>query len=109
MRSPNSRPATGLETEPVARITLPASSSRSPTLTLASEVSAPAPSTSSISFFLNSEPTPPTSVLITLARRLATPAKSTSRPLTEIPNSPAWSISDSTSATRSTALAGMQA
>ena len=63
----------------------------------------------SILFFLNRPATPPVSVLMTFCRRSMTFAKSTERSGTEMPKSSASSISASTSATRSTALAGMQA
>ena len=53
-RPPNSRPGTGLGTEPVAStIALRASISASPTRTLPSPVSEPEPSISSMPFFLN--------------------------------------------------------
>ena len=102
-------PGTGLATDPVARtIALDASYTSSPTFT-PPLLNAPTPSITSILFFLNRPPTPPVNVLITFSRRAETLLKSISRPATSMPNSSASSISLSTSATRSTALAGMQA
>jgi hypothetical protein len=60
-------------------------------------------------FFLKRPATPPVSVLTTFWRRSKTLAKSTVRFGTEMPKSSASSISESTSATRRKALAGMQA
>ena len=79
------------------------------TVTAPGPASAPSPSITSIPFFLNSPATPPVSVLITFRRRAVTPAKSTTGSDTLIPYSSASRISESTSATRSTALAGMHA
>ena len=113
MRPPNSVPGSGLGTEPVARMTVFASisvpSKLPPTLTLPSSVTEPWPSMYSILFFLNRPATPPVSVEMTFSRRAMTLAKSTERSGTEMPKSSASSISASTSATRRTALAGMQA
>ena len=62
-------------TEPVARIThFEASYSVSPTRTLPSPVRPPAPSITSILFFLNRPATPPVRVLMTFARRSMTAA-----------------------------------
>ena len=108
-RPPNSVPGTGLGTEPVARITVLAWISSSPTLTLPSAVSEPTPSMTSILFFFIRPPTPPVSVLMTFLRRSLTAPKSIVRSGTVMPKSPASSISEMMSATRSTALAGMQA
>ena len=112
-RPPNCVPGTGRATEPVASTTTLASSSRPskspPTFTLPSAVTAPWPLMTSMEFFLNRPATPPVRVLITLSRRAATPAKSTLGSFTLMPKSSASRISESTSAVRSTALAGMHA
>ena len=109
-RPPNFVPGIGLGTEPQARMIVLASISSPPTVTLPPPASAPSPSITSMPFFLNSPATPPVSVLMTLSRRCATAAKSTcTPPCTLSPNSSASSISALTSATRSTALAGMHA
>ena len=67
------------------------------------------PSITSTLFFFIRPPTPPVSVLITLRRRSPTAPKSIERSGTVMPNSDASSISETMSATRSTAFAGMQA
>ncbi len=108
-RPPNSVPGTGLPTEPVARITDLASYSSSPTRTFASRVTDPKPSITSILFFFIRPATPPVRVLMTLRRRSPTAPKSIERSGTLMPNSAASSISLTMSATRRTALAGMQA
>ena len=113
-RPPKLVPGIGRGTEPVARITPLAASISSPskfppTLTLASEVTEPWPSMKSMPFFLNRPLTPPVSVLMTRWRRWPTAAKSISGSATLIPKSSASRTSCSTSATRSTALAGMHA
>ena len=112
-RPPKLVPGTGRATEPVARMTVLASisvpSKSPPTLTLPSAVTAACPLITSMEFFLKRPPTPPVSVLTTLSRRAPTPAKSTWGSLTTIPKSSASRISDSTSAERRTALAGMHA
>ena len=93
----------------MARITVAAASVRPSTLTSPSAVSEASPSIRSIAFFLNSPPTPEVRVVTTLSRRAWMAAKSTSTPLTSNPNSFAPRISDSRSAERRTAFAGMQA
>ena len=112
-RPPKRVPGSGRFTEPVARITVCAAisvpSKLPPTFTLPSSVTTPWPSMTSIPFFFISPATPPVSVLTTLSRRAPTAAKSTVGSPTVMPKSPASRISPSTSATRSTALAGMQA
>ncbi len=108
-RPPNCVPGIGFFTEPVARMIVLAEIWLPPTVTEPAPASAPSPSMYSIPFFLNRPATPPVRVLITFSRRALTPAKSTSGSETLIPKSSASRISDSTSATRSTALAGMQA
>ena len=114
MRPPKRVPGIGLGTEPVARMTPLATSISSPskfppTFTLPSEVTEPWPSMTSIPFFLNRPLTPPVSVLTTFRRRCVTAPKSTSGSPTLMPKSSASRTSCSTSATRSTALAGMHA
>jgi hypothetical protein len=112
-RPPNWSPRIGLATEPVAMMTLPASisvpSNWPPILTLPSSVTEPWPSIRSILFFLNRPETPPVRVLMTLSRCLATPPMSTFVPSTLMPKPFAWLTSESTSAARRTALAGMHA
>ncbi len=113
-RPPNCVPGIGVGIEPVAMITplvasISVPSKLPPILTLPSLVTEAWPSISSILFFLNSPPTPPTSVPMTFWRRSVTLSKSTVRPSTAMPNSPASSISERMSAVRRTALAGMQA
>jgi hypothetical protein len=108
-RPPKLVPGTGFGIEPVAITTVFACSSWSPTRTLPSGVSEPSPSITSTPFFFIRPPTPPVSVLITLRRRSPTAAKSIVRSGTVIPKSEDSSISETMSATRSTALAGMQA
>ena len=108
-RPPKVVPGTGLGTEPVASTTVLASYSVSPTRTFASAVSDPTPSITSMLFFFIRPPTPPVRVLITLRRRSPTAAKSIWRSGTVMPNSDASSISETMSATRSTAFAGMHA
>ena len=112
-RPPNFSPSTGLGTEPTAITTFSASISSpsfwAPIRTLASSVSAPWPSISSILFLSKRKLTPLVSVLTTFSRWAATPEKSTDVPSTSIPNDPASSTSVLTSAARRTALAGMQA
>ena len=92
-------------------ITVFASSSSPPsTVTLPSFVSEPSPSSTSILFFFIRLETPPVIVFTTLSRWLVTPLKSISGPpFTLTPKSFAWRTSSTMSATRSTALAGMQA
>ena len=106
---PNSTPGIERGTEPVARITLPAVSARSPTSTSPSAVSVASPSITSIPPLRNSPLTPDVSVETTFSRRACTAAKSTSTASTFSPNSSASRISDRRSAERSTALAGMHA
>ena len=108
-RPPNCAPGIGRFTEPVASRIVLAAIVWSPTVTRPPPASDPEPSIRSILFFLNRPETPPVRVLTTFWRRALTPAKSTSGSATLIPNSSASRISDSTSATRSTALAGMHA
>ena len=112
-RPPNCVPGSGRFTEPVARITVFAAysvpSKLPPTLTLPSSVTTPWPSMTSMAFFFISPATPPVSVLTTFWRRAPTASKSTVGSPTVMPKAPASRISPSTSATRSTALAGMQA
>jgi hypothetical protein len=108
-RPPNAVPGIGFFTEPVASRIVFALICWGPTLTAPLPASDPSPSISSIPFFLNSPDTPPVSVLITFSQRALTAAKSISGSATLIPNSFAPRTSLSTSATRSTAFAGMQA
>ncbi len=88
-RPPKCVPGSGFFTEPVARMTnlAPYSvpSKLPPTLTLASSVTTPCPSMTSMPFFLNSPDTPPVSVLMTFLRRAPTPSKSTVGSDTVIP------------------------
>ena len=112
-RPPKRVPGSGRFTEPVARITVVAAisvpSKLLPTLTLPSSVTTPWPSMTSMPFFLMSPATPPVSVLTTRLRRSPTAAKSTLGSPTVMPKAPASRTSPRTSATRRTALAGMQA
>ena len=110
---PNCVPGSGFFTEPVARMTnfaaISVPSKLPPTLTLPSSVTEPWPSMTSMPFFFMSPATPPVSVLTTFLRRAPTAAKSTVGSPTVMPKASASRISPSTSATRRTALAGMQA
>ena len=108
-RPPKLVPGTGLGIEPVAITTVLACSTWSFTRTLPSSVSEPSPSITSTLFFFIRPPTPPVSVLITLRRRSPTAAKSIERSGTVMPKSDDSSISETMSATRSTAFAGMHA
>ena len=113
-RPPNWVPGIGFLTEPVAMITqrlatISEPSKLPPTRTLPSSVTAPWPEITSMPFFLNRPATPPVSVLMTFLRRSETAPKSTSWPLTLMPNSPASSTSVRMSAERRTAFAGMHA
>jgi hypothetical protein len=83
--------------------------SSSPTRIVPSFINDASPLTSSILFFLNSPLTPPVSVATTFARRAITASKSTVGSPTRMPKSPASRTSESTSAARSTAFAGMHA
>ena len=103
-------PGIGRLTEPVATmIAFVASSSWSPTVTVPAAVSDPTPSYTSTLCFFSSIPTPPVRVPTTSSRRSMTLPKSTVGSPTVMPKSPASRTSCTTSAERSTALAGMHA
>ncbi len=108
-RPPNCVPGIGFLTDPVASTIVLASIVFSPMRTARSPARDASPSMTSIWFFLNSPDTPPVRVVITFLRLAPTAAKSTLGSPTLIPNSSASRTSLSTSATRSTALAGMHA
>ena len=108
-RPPNSVPGIDRATDPVASTIALAAIWLPSAVTVPDPASAPSPSINSMPFFLNSPATPPVRVLITFSRRAMTPLQSTSGSPTLIPKSPASLTSARTSATRSTALAGMQA
>ena len=93
-RPPNSTPGIGRATEPVARITAPASYAWPPTSTLPSAVSEASPSISSTLFLSHSIFTPLSSVSETLARRAPSAFQSMLTPSALIPSSEpfmAWS------------------
>ena len=112
-RPPKCVPGSGFVTEPVARMTPFASisvpSKLPPTLTLASSVTEPWPSMTSMPFFLNRPATPPVSVLMTFLRRCADAVEVDGGLGDRDPVVVGLADLPSTSATRRTAFAGMHA